>query len=258
MKTVRALCLVASGVVAAQSPPQNPFAGDPAAAEVGRGMFRIFCSPCHGIKAQGGRGPDLTLGLHNTGPHDADLFRVISEGIPGTEMPGYGERVGGENIWRLVTYVRSIARRETAPPKGNAASGEKLFWGKGACGPCHRVGQRGGRMGPELTHVGRTRSLAHLRESVVQPNADLTPGYYAVTVVQRDGKTITGVQRGFDNFSAQLMDVAENFYSFERSAVASVKREFRSLMPETYAKSLTSSEIDDLVAYMSTLRGTQP
>ena len=108
-------------------------------------------------------------------------------------------------------------------------------------------------MGPDLTRVGRTRSLKYLRESVVSPNADLTPGYNTVTVVTRDGKKIVGVQRGFDNFSAQLMDARENYYSFLKSDVNSINREFRSLMPDTYSKLFSAAELNDMVAYLSGL-----
>ena len=87
----------------------------------------------------------------------------------------------------------------------------------------------------------------------VPPNADLTSGYNTITVVTRDGKKIVGVQRGFDNFSAQLMDARENYYSFLKSDVTSVKREFRSLMPEGYSKVFTEPELNDLVAYMAGL-----
>src|SRR5262249_6837676 len=144
--------------------------------------------------------------------------------------------------WRLVSYIRSIARRDPAPVTGDRASGEKLFWGKGGCGQCHAVGPKGGRLGPELTRVGRQRSLAHLRESVVAPDNDLTPGYATVTVVTRDGKKIVGVQKGFDNFSARLMDLSGNYYSFQRTEVASAKREYRSLMPGAYGRLLTENE----------------
>ena len=89
------------------------------------------------------------------------------------------------------------------------------------------------------------------------PNDDLTPGYNTITVVTRDGKKIVGVQRGFDNFSAQLMDAQENYYSFLKSEASSVKREFRSLMPDGYGKMFTKAELDDLVAYLTSL-GPKP
>ena len=74
------LCLLAAGACAAQSGPKNPFANDPRAAADGRPMFRLFCSPCHGIKAEGGRGPDLTRGVYSVGESDGALFEVIANG----------------------------------------------------------------------------------------------------------------------------------------------------------------------------------
>jgi putative heme-binding domain-containing protein len=241
----------------AQKDRQNPFKDDSQAAEAGRGIFRIYCSPCHGIHAEGGRGPDLTRGVYSAGERDSDLLAVISNGVPGTEMPSFAVGLGDENIWRVVAYLRSATRRDVEKATGDPAAGDKLFWGKGSCGQCHRVGTRGGRMGPDLTRVGRSRSLHYLRESVVSPNADLTPGFATVTVVTRDGKKIAGVQRGYDNFSAQLMDSRENYYSFLRSDVTSISREFRSLMPDGYGKLFTASELDDIVAYLSRLGTSQ-
>jgi len=237
----------------AQPEPQNPFKNDPQAAEAGRGIFRIYCSPCHGIRAEGGRGPDLTRGTYSAGERDTDLHGVISKGVPGTEMPSFEVGLGDENIWRVVSYIRSTTRHDAEKVTGDAAAGEKLFWGKGGCGSCHRVGPRGGRLGPDLTRAGRTRSLEYLRDSVVNPNADLTPGYATITVVTKDGKKIVGVQRGYDNFSAQLMDAKENYYSFQRSEVASISRDFLSLMPGTYGKLFSPAELNDLVAYLAGL-----
>ena len=249
--------LLACGTCTAQVATKNPLAGDSQAAEAGRAAFRIFCSPCHGIRGEGGRGPDLTRGTFSNGDQDADLFRVIAQGVPGTEMPEFSARLEDNEVWNLVTYIRSVARRVTTPVSGDATSGAKLFWGKGGCGQCHRVGNEGGRLGPDLTSAGRQRSFAYLRESVLSPNDDLTPGYNTITVVTRDGKKLMGVQKGFDNFTVQLMDVKENFYSFEKSEVTSAKREYRSLMPATYGRLFTETELNDLLAYLVSLRGVE-
>src|SRR5262249_1394176 len=125
-------CLLAlAGLAMAQPEAKNPFQNDPQAAEAGRGIFRIYCSPCHGIRAEGGRGPDLTRGVYAAGERDADLLEVISRGVPGTEMPSFALGLGDENIWRVVSYIRSATKRETEKVTGDPASGEKLFWGKG-------------------------------------------------------------------------------------------------------------------------------
>ena len=217
-------------------------------------MFRIYCSPCHGIGAQGGRGPDLTLGTYSAGNSDADLFKVISDGAPGTEMAAYSERFDENGVWRLISYIRSVAGNPTPPPAGDRANGEKLYWGKGGCGGCHRIGSRGGRMGPDLSNAGRQRSLAYIRESIVNPNAHLTPGYTTVTVVTKEGRKIQGVQKGYDSFSAQLMDVGEKFHSFWREDVSLMERQFSSLMPSDYEKRFTARELNDLLVFMVSLR----
>lgn len=232
----------------------NPFASDPKAAETGRWNFRIICSPCHGIHAQGGRGPDLSLGTYSAGDTDADLFRVIARGVPGSEMAGYSGRVDDEGIWRLVSYIRSIAKHETAAISGDAAAGEKIFWSKGSCGACHRVAARGASIGPDLTRVGRQRSYAYLRASILTPDADITPGYNTVTVVKRDGTKIQGIEKSYDTFSAQLVDLSGKYYSFLREDVMSMTREPKSLMPP-YSKQFSEAEINDLLAYLIGLRG---
>lgn len=196
----------------------NPFESDPKAAELGRVMFRIYCAPCHGIHAKGGRGPDLTLGTYAAGDRDRDLFGVIARGVPGSEMPAYSSRIEDQAIWRMVSYIRSVANRQSVPVEGDPQAGEKIFWGKGACGQCHQVNARGSSIGPNLSRVGRQRSLAYLRASVLTPNEDLTPGYSTITVVLRDGTKISGVEKNVDSFSAQFVDLSGNIIrSIERT-----------------------------------------
>jgi putative heme-binding domain-containing protein len=251
------LFAIMAAAVAAQAPKTNPLAQDPKAAEDGRVAFRGSCSLCHGIKGEGGRGPDLTVSADATGTSDADLYNVIANGVAGTEMAGFAARFESDDIWRLVSYVRSIAGSTSGRITGNTGNGERLFWNKGQCGQCHMVNGRGKRMGPELTQVGRQRSAAYLRESVVNPGADVTPGFATITVVTKDGRKIVGTQRAYDDFSAQLMDASENYYSFQKSDVASITQEYRSLMPSTFGRLFNESELNDLVAYMASLRGAR-
>lgn len=241
-------------LTAGSAQDKNPLHGNKDAIEAGKGMFRIYCAPCHGIAAQGGRGPDLTLGSYTAGNEDASLYRVIANGVAGTEMPGYSDRFDSDGIWRVVSYIRSVAGRPAPPLTGNRAAGEKLFWGKGACGACHRLGMRGSRIAPDLTLVGRTRSVEYLKEALVAPNASITPGYNTITIVTKEGKKIAGVQRNYDAFSAQVMDAQENYHSFFRDEVRSMERSLESMMP-SYAATLSPRELDDMLAFLASLRG---
>ena len=88
-----AVAIVALGVLGGltASPQEqltNPVAGRPEAIAEGRVQFRLDCGFCHGIDARGGgRGPDLASGRFVHGDTDADMFKTISEGVSGSEMP---------------------------------------------------------------------------------------------------------------------------------------------------------------------------
>jgi putative heme-binding domain-containing protein len=242
-------------IAVCQGQEAKPSPSNTRAVEGGRLTFRIVCSPCHGIHAEGGRGPDLTRGVYTSGDSDKDLFRVIATGVPGTEMAGYSSRLDNDEIAHVIAYIKSVAQPDNGTVPGDTAAGETIFWTKGGCAQCHCVGVNGSSLGPDLTRVGRQRSIAYLRSSILNPDADVTPGYATVTVVTRDGKKIVGLEKNFDNFSAQLIDLSGNYYSFLREDVTSMKLESRSLMPSTYGKLLSNAEINDLLAYLNGLRG---
>src|ERR1700722_7147426 len=113
----------------------NPLAGDAKSAKAGEYQFRINCALCHGLGAHGGgRGPDLTRAVKKHTHSDADIFQVISNGIPGTAMPANGTNGQGvgrttEEIWQIIAYIRSQGVKAPAKPIGNAAHGKALFYG---------------------------------------------------------------------------------------------------------------------------------
>lgn len=246
------LAALSASFLAAQTTATNPFEGSPPDIDVGRATFRIYCSPCHGIDASGGRGPDLTTGVYNAGDRDGDLFEVVADGVPGTEMPGYGARMADEAIWRIVAYVRSVALAAPPPAIGNAERGREIYHGAGGCVGCHQIDGRGGRLGPDLSRVGRARSPKHLRRSLEQPGAELTSGYQTVEVVTAGGDQVSGIAKSFDNFHVVLIDSGEKLRVFDRAELRSSERVFRSLMP-AYGDSLTEDNLDDLVAYLAQL-----
>jgi hypothetical protein len=97
--------------------------------------------------------------------------------------------------------------------------------------------------------------VPYLRESVVSPDADVLTEYTTLIAVTRDGKKLTGVGN-LDNFSIQLTTVDGDYHSFLREDVVSAAREFRSPMP-AYGGLFTGSELDDLIAYLASLRGPE-
>jgi len=243
---------------------RNPFAGDSRAITAGAVLFRQECVYCHGVGARGGlRGPDLTTGTWNHGGTDADLARTITDGVPGTAMAA--NKLTPDEVWQIVSYVRTL-QQPPAAAAGDAARGETLFFGTGRCASCHIVNGRGGRLGPELSTVGSARSRAYLVESIRQPARQLTENrvfgdsvtlkYDTVTAVTADGRTIVGVPMNEDTFTLQLMDTAERIHSLDKKTLKSMQHEKRSLMPVYDAARLPNGDLDDLVAYLQSLRTT--
>jgi putative heme-binding domain-containing protein len=264
-----AACLVhaVAGELPEQRQKTNPVAGDAAAMREGKSLFRANCSPCHGLNARGGgRGPDLTSGSWVHGSSDQDIFQTISQGVPGTEMPANAFEDG--ETWALVAYLRSLnAGAPTAAP-GDRIAGERLFFGKEKCATCHMVKGRGGHLGPDLSRVGAARSLAYLTESIREPDKDLSLGYSdpnnhygipleydTVTIVMKDGKRLRGVAKNEDAFSIQLLAEDDQLHLYLKKDLAQVRHERRSLMPAYSPEMLKAGELQDLLAYLSGLRG---
>jgi cytochrome c oxidase cbb3-type subunit 3 len=244
----------------------NPFAGDPKAITQGAVLFRQECVFCHGVAARGGmRGPDLTTGSWSHGGSDAELAATISVGVPGTAMPP--NRLTDDEIWQILAYLRTLQQPITSPT-GDPKRGEALFVGTARCSSCHIVNGRGGRLGPELTTVGSARSRAYIVESIRQPGRKLTQNrafgefvslkYDTVTAVTADGRTIVGVPLNEDTFTIQLMDASERVHSLDKKSLKSVRHEDRSLMPSYDEGALSAADLDDLVAYLQSLRSTAP
>ena len=90
--------------------PEQTAAPDPAAMAEGQSMFRGLCSGCHGGAGRGGKGPDLTDNRWIHGSTDADIARVIQNGVPNTTMKKLGDALKPEQIRKLIGYIRSLAR----------------------------------------------------------------------------------------------------------------------------------------------------
>ena len=95
----------------------NPYANDRTATVEGRQLFvRFNCSGCHGGRAGGGMGPSLRDVDWIYGNREAQLFSSIAEGRA-NGMPSWQPRMTADQMWKLVTYIKSLrTRNEPQPP----------------------------------------------------------------------------------------------------------------------------------------------
>ena len=100
---------------------------------------------------------------------------------------------------------------------GDPVRGKELFENKGGCLGCHRVKTTGSRLGPNLTEIGANRRAVELEHSLVEPTPPPAPQNRSVSVVTKDGTTITGRLLNIDTFTIEMLDSNENLRSFLRS-----------------------------------------
>lgn len=202
----------------------------------------------------GGEGPSLARPVLRHAADDEALVKLIQEGIEGTDMPSTWQ-ISENEVRQIAAYVRSLGRVESTALPGDRGRGREVFEGASGCGSCHIVEGKGGILGPDLSDVGLRRGAGHLRESLVSPGASVPEGYLVVRARPRAGEEVAGVRLNEDSFTIQLRDQTGRVHSFSKLELENLEKAFgESLMP-SYGSELSGDELEDLIAYLASLRG---
>jgi putative heme-binding domain-containing protein len=248
------------------APPHKPHpAPTPESIAKGKELFQGTCANCHGIDGSGANGPNIQNAAATMGPEG--LYTRMTSGAIGTAMPNF-TFLGDDKIWEIADYVATLGQHGEGFALGDPQKGKDVYESNG-CASCHSIAGQGGDAGPDLTTIGAQRAAAMLREEVLDPGAHLpldTAGmsdrsayhaYQMYRVTLRDGKTIEGTRANEDSFSLQLRDAKGNIHSVEKYNVEKVEPVAdKSFMP-SYKGKLTDAQVNDLVAYLSSLGGKQ-
>ena len=123
------------------------------------------------------------------------------------------------------------------------------------------VNGKGGRLGPDLSSTGASRSTEYLIESMRAPSRRLALGlsealkdfsqeYETVKMVTEDGTKLQGVILNEDSFTVQMMDTREQVRSFEKTKLRSYEKTRESLMPAYDSKTLPDKDLNDLIEFL--------
>lgn len=249
-----AALVVVAGPAAPAEAQENPYE-TLIDVRMGERVFRAQCGRCHGRDARGNDetgAPDLTTGQFSRVSSDAGMFDVIRDGIDGTAMIGISPRASDQSVWQIVSYINSLnLDPDDYDLPGDARRGEQVYAGAN-CSTCHMVRGEGGRTGPDLSTVGSRLDPDEIATSLSDPDAEVAPRWWTMRINRADGSTIEGLRMNEDTFTVRIMDNDENLWSFMKSEVRSLEQIKTSTMPA--AEGLTASEMDDLVAYLFSLR----
>jgi len=144
---------------------------------------------------------------------------------------------------------------DKAVAQGDAKAGRAVFAaGKGTCIACHKIGDLGRAIGPDLSKIGAIRTERDLLESILFPSNTLARDYEAHIIETSGGETITGVIRSHTAEGLLVVDVAGQERNVPHGSITGNTTLTTSLMPMGLDTTLPEQELLDLVAYLRSLR----
>ncbi len=163
------------------------------------------------------------------------------------------------NLQRLalpvaVTLVVLSGLAVAAQATGDEARGKTLVESSG-CFDCHRIGQRGSRVGSDISDIGTRRTTERLQQALLDPDDEVLFENRYIRFATKDGATVTGRLLNQDALSVQLITPKEELKTYMRATLRDYTVVDKGLMPSVRGK-LTDQQVADVVSYLSSLKGS--
>ena len=145
---------------------------------------------------------------------------------------------------------------EIADIVGMADAGETWFFdrNRSQCAACHRIGERGGQVGPNLMHIGKKLSPSQLFESLVDPSRTIEPKYQSHTVLLTNGNVVSGLLHEETSKQLTLINAQGEKIAVDLTEIETRKLDIKSIMPSGLASELTAQQAANLLAYLASLQ----
>ncbi len=166
------------------------------------------------------------------------------------------DNLSGVNIGELKYSSKAVKRYAKLAKKGSVKPGEMVFRSaKAGCSSCHKVGNHGGVLGPDLSQAGSVIPKERIVTEVMWPSLHVKEGYTLSSVTLKSGRIVQGYEQASRNSDVIVIrEIAQDSQmTIARDNVDSVVN-LGSLMPAT-AKSLPNDQLADLFAYLFHLGG---
>ena len=228
--------------------------------------FRIWnrCRSADDIRATANLAMESRAGVSPVSPRDSTLAGETPALLYHGAADSWGRLHGAAHLERtsdlppLQTEAEAKALeakfaqfRALANQPGDLARGEQVF--TVACGVCHSVHERGGKMGPVLDGAG-ANGVESLLRNIVTPNAAMEAGYRLFRVETRDGEVQEGLLASQDDNAIVLRQPNSEDLRIPRSNVQRAGFTRTSIMPEGLLEGLQPEDVSDLFAYLKALK----
>jgi quinoprotein glucose dehydrogenase len=168
-------------------------------------------------------------------------------------LPQLQERV--KKIKSAASSDDPLAAYRLAIAGGNVERGRKTFFERSelSCVRCHKINDRGGEVGPDLSKIGGRQKRDYLLEAIVLPDKQIAKGFDPVVIVTESGKVYAGIIKEDDGKEIRLMTAEGNVVAIPKAEIEEQARG-RSAMPEDLIKKLSYSDLRDLVEFLAQLK----
>jgi quinoprotein glucose dehydrogenase len=193
------------------------------------------------------------LGRLLAGKVPADVQLDLLEAAAKRQAPEVKEKLAAYEAARPKGDV--LAGYREALAGGDAEAGRSVFFQKAevSCVRCHKVRGEGGDVGPDLTGIGTRQNRDYLLESIVEPNKQIAKGFDTVVLSLANGQVVTGIVKEENAKEIRLMTAEGKLVTVPQDQVDE-RQTGKSAMPEDVVKSLTKSEVRDLVEFLASLK----
>ena len=182
------------------------------------------------------------------------LFGNVIKRFPQDLLPAANEILGRIRIAEQ-SKLASLDKLLPLIGTGDASRGKELFFAeKSKCAACHRVGERGSRIGPDLTTIGANRAGHDLLESIVLPSSTIVRDFEPYNIVTNDGRILAGLIARQTTDSVTIQQQTGDPITLPRKDIDEMVAGTVSIMPNGLDKALTESELADVIAYLMSLR----
>lgn len=136
-------------------------------------------------------------------------------------------------------------------PTGDANRGNQVFRSsRAACSACHQIGYVGGNLGPELSHIGKSRTRRDLLEAILFPSHRIAQGYQSVSILTNDSSVFTGLVLRETETQIVLAAGVNTITTIDKDEIESRKESSQSLMPGGLEQQLSIQELSDLLTFL--------
>jgi putative heme-binding domain-containing protein len=180
----------------------------------------------------------------------------------------YLESLEGDTTFKEIRLPPKLlaSYQPDKPPfqiNGDVSEGRDLFFdleGAAACAACHlglnsKRKAEGSTIAPDLTAIAGFRTPEHILQKIINPNFNIVSGYAEVVIRTKGGRFLVGVIKEENKDNLQLLERNENLILVNKEDIQSRVPQKLSMMPANYHDLLTQKQLDDLLAYLVTLKG---